>query len=105
MADPLITIAFTDEAAIAFCQAEITALVNKLGQFKSAPGGDDGWIPWSGGECPVGPEVRIDVQFRDGGISLDMYASVWSVSCWQHDDGGHHDNDIMFYRLHTEAGS
>lgn len=44
---PLLKIAFTDEAAIAFCQAEITALVNKLGQFKSAsapaPQADEDW--------------------------------------------------------------
>lgn len=27
---------------------------------------DDGWVPWSGGECPVDPNVRVQVKFIDG---------------------------------------
>jgi len=27
----------------------------------------DGWVPWNGGECPVEPESKPTVMFRDGG--------------------------------------
>ena len=53
----------------------------------------DGWIEWHGGECPVPPDTRVDVKFRDG----DKWNSdpANGVS-WNHLDDG---RDIIAYRI------
>ena len=41
---------------------------------------DDGWIPWEGGDCPVGIEVVTQVKGRGGGVDTDK-AHFYD---WQH---------------------
>lgn len=53
----------------------------------------DGWIPWSGGECPVEPESKPTVMFRSGSVgSMDLTASdrYWLI---KNDTG-----DIIAYK-------
>jgi len=53
----------------------------------------DGWIEWSGDECPVADGVKLDVRFRNGdeGESLNGFKLRWSHtgSC----------GDIIAYRI------
>ncbi len=54
----------------------------------------DGWIPWAGGECPIGDDVLHQVRFRDGGESNpDDWASDWR---WLHEG---RICDIVAYRI------
>ena len=45
----------------------------------------DGWIPWSGGGCPIPKGMAFDLQFRDGAklIAASGYwpAAEWDWSC------------------------
>lgn len=58
----------------------------------------DGWIEWSGGECPVGKDSRIDAKFSDGdelfGVSSDWDWGVDAGRC-----------NIIAYRLHKPEQS
>jgi hypothetical protein len=38
---------------------------------------DDGWIEWKGGECPVGPDVLVEVGFRNGRVTKSATAGAW----------------------------
>ena len=52
----------------------------------------DGWIPWEGGECPVGSEVVVTARFRFGGqITSPAKAFRWFHA---YDEG-----DIIAYRV------
>ena len=52
-------------------------------------------IKWEGGECPVPPNTRVEVKFRDGDSQSGhpAYAYVYS---WRHDGD---DADIVEYRI------
>ena len=53
---------------------------------------DDGWIPWAGGDCPVGSEVVVTARFRFGGqITTPAKALKWFHA---YDEG-----DIIAYRV------
>lgn len=56
--------------------------------------GDDGWIKWKGGECPIPDGVLFKFRFRDG-EEYKAYdnASKW---CWEHRGI---DGDIIAYRV------
>jgi len=41
----------------------------------------DGWLPWSGGECPVEPESQPGVVFKNTLTFLSTYAKKWR---WTH---------------------
>ena len=56
----------------------------------------DGWIPWSGGECPVSRYTIVEIMFR-GGHKTRTYAGNMS---WMHYGL---DADIVAYRIVTEA--
>ena len=56
----------------------------------------DGWIPWSGGECPVPRYTIVEIMFR-GGHKTRTYAGNMS---WMHYGL---DADIVAYRIVTEA--
>lgn len=58
----------------------------------------DGWIEWSGGECPVGEGDRIDVKFSDGDEHFDV-SSEWD---WGADAGS---CNIIAYRHHKKQKS
>ena len=53
------------------------------------------WIKWSGGECPVPPETRVEAKLRCG-LERDVRADDY---LWYHDDGV---DDIVEYRTVTE---
>lgn len=67
----------------------------------------DGWIEWSGSECPVEAGTIVDVKHRDGDIGIRCHAGLSSS---EPDGGGHatakdwsHLNeggDIIAYRQH-----
>ena len=58
----------------------------------------DGWIPWSGGECPVEtPANNLFIRFRNGIESSD-HASRAQLYVWQY-EGKAHPADIIAYRI------
>lgn len=75
---------------------EIAESEKSEGQAPPASG-DDGWIPWSGGECPVDGETRVIVQLRyefcPDETSRPTPASSWSWD-WMESDG-----DIIVYKV------
>ena len=58
----------------------------------------DGWIPWSGGECPVEtPAHNLFIRFRNGKEASD-HASRAQSYVWQY-EGKAHPADIIAYRI------
>lgn len=61
---------------------------------------NDGWIEWSGGDCPVIPGNRVDLKLRGGVITNDFPAEAAE---W-----GHHkynnNCDILAYRVIENDG-
>ena len=63
---------------------------------------EDGWIPWSGGKCPIPEGMAFDLQFRDG-AKLIAASSTWPATDW----GWNLDSspyDIIAYRIAKESG-
>lgn len=58
----------------------------------------DGWIQWSGGECPVPPETVVEVKYDDGEITEPDKASTWDWEC-----GWPEGCNIVAYRVVTPA--
>lgn len=61
--------------------------------------GDDGWIEWGGGECPVGPETEVEIQLRwddvresTNVIQAGRFPWIWSNDSY----------DIIAYRIVKE---
>ena len=52
----------------------------------------DGWIPWSGGECPVHGRAPVEIQAKSGRKQTGL-AEVWE---WRHFG---HRGDIIAYRI------
>ena len=52
-------------------------------------------IDWNGGECPVPPETKVEVEFRGGAVREARAGDYY----WDHDDGN---GDIVSYRTVTE---
>lgn len=69
----------------------LAALEIALPVLEQQEKGNDGWIEWGGGECPVPQECSVEVRFREraqnGGRSL------WD---WSHCGGS---KDIIAYRV------
>ena len=55
---------------------------------------DGGWIAWSGGPCPFGNDVRVEIMWRDRTTDID-YASCYD---WSRPDGTDPRGDIVAYR-------
>lgn len=55
----------------------------------------DGWIEWSGGECPVPPGKIVDLKLRKGSITTNYPAGS---AQWDHRSEDN-DTDIMAYRV------
>ena len=63
----------------------------------AAPQADaDGWIPWSGGECPVHGSAPVAIQTKNGGKHTGP-AKIWE---WRHLG---HFADIAAYRIIKES--
>lgn len=45
------------------------------------PAGDADWIPWAGGECPVGDDVTVEVKLSNG----KSHIGTAYVFKWKHD--------------------
>lgn len=67
---------------------------------KTAAPADDGWIVWTGGECPVEPCALVDVSYRS---TADPSKGIrkgerWPAGqlAWYHDG---EDDDIIAYRV------
>ena len=52
-------------------------------------------IDWNGGECPVPPETKVEVELRSGAVMEARAGDYY----WDHDDDG---GDIFSYRIVTE---
>ena len=60
----------------------------------------EGWIDWQGGECPVEPDVHVDVMFSH---SFHRFHNFFAGDLrWLHLDDG---SDIVKYRLHKPSKS
>lgn len=58
----------------------------------------DGWIEWSGVECPVDVDALVCCKLRSGKVSITAY-HAGSLS-WRHNGNA---ADIIAYRLHKQA--
>ena len=83
-------IADMDEPRLAFPASRIHTLENGMEIDL-----DDGWIPWGGGDCPVGDDSHVQVIFRDS-----IEGEMQSGGGW---DWEHHgvDGDILAYEVIT----
>jgi len=70
------------------------AIAAALHDLAPAPG-DNPWIDWPGGECPVPDVTLVDVRFRTGEVVNDEPAGVWR---W----AGEGPYTVAAYRLHKE---
>lgn len=64
---------------------------------KSAPEGNEGWIEWHGGECPVDSDAIVEVKCRRPKPYQYSNDRAGDFS-WTHDGI---DGDIIAYRLHN----
>ena len=61
----------------------------------------DGWIPWSGGECPLDLLTQVDVRYRNSGELIIGSTCLAGAYDWSHDE---RDYDIIAYRIVKESG-
>jgi hypothetical protein len=54
---------------------------------------DEGWTQWSGGECPVDPETKVDLRLRNGELIQGYIARNGG---WTHHN---HSDDFVAYRV------
>ncbi len=59
----------------------------------SIPSADDGWIDWSGGECPTPYDARVVYRLRNNDRCIPQRASQLD---WSHNGAW---NDIVAYRV------
>lgn len=75
----------------------------KPGLHGKAEPADDGWIEWSGGECPVDEGTLVDVWHFDGEVFYGANAFAFGPAYdWSHETP-HKNGDIIAYRLHRPA--
>ena len=87
-----------DLAAIAILEKALAdAKDNATVRFETVSGAmaylNDGWIEWRGGDCPVAPDTRVEVKFRDGIMDDEENADFWT---WPHYG---HGRNIIAYRV------
>lgn len=75
-----------------FYRAIARQSIAKAEAILAAQQSNDDWIPWAGGDCPVGGAVIVQVEGRTGGLATDK-ARLYD---WYHIGG---DGDIVAYRL------
>ena len=62
----------------------------------------DGWIPWSGGKCPIEPPAHnLFIRFRSGIENGDHVSRAQSYF-WLHEERAH-PADIIAYRIVKES--
>ena len=65
----------------------------KLHSSSKAKHPDDGWIPWSGGECPIIENLIVDYKLTDGYEKMHVLAGLLD---WKHLGS---QSDIIAYKL------
>ena len=79
----------------------ISAIAKAEAALAEPQADEDGWIPWSGGECPIPEGMAFDLRFRDGAkliaASSDWPTAEWDWSC----ESGPY--DIVAYRIVKES--
>ena len=60
----------------------------------------DGWIPWSGGGCPLDLLTQVDVRYRNSGELIIGSTCLAGAYDWSHDE---RDYDIIAYRIVKES--
>ena len=61
-------------------------------EYGNSAESESGWIEWNGGECPVPPNTKVEIQYPDN----DVYSCIASAVDWNHDGTG---GDITAYRV------
>ncbi len=56
---------------------------------------NDGWIEWTGGECPVAAETTVEIKLRSGHTDRDEASHI----TWFKHDWGARRSDIVAYRV------
>lgn len=88
---------------VTFCpMTSAQALIAEAEALRHSPIAEvsDGWRPWPGGECPVDPDVLVEVKFRNGKAWLDNGAE--SAGSWEwrwYNDKFYESDDIVAYRI------
>jgi len=75
-------------------QASRVALEIALPVLEQQEKGDDGWIEWGGGACPVAPFNKVQAKFRDGDVSDTLEKAKYYD--WKHQGQCY---DIIAYRV------
>lgn len=70
----------------------IQALEIALPVLEQQEKGDDGWIEWGGGDCPVEIGTLVEFEMRDG----DKDTAMGAVLDWPHENRS---DDIIAYRV------
>lgn len=60
---------------------------------------NDGWIEWSGGECPVPGDTEVLIKCKSEGAWDYRYKQRADEVSWTHDDSM---LDVIAYRLHKQ---
>ena len=86
-----------------FYRAIARQSIAKAEAILAATQSDDGWIPWTGGDCPVEVGTRVDAKYRDGEKAYNVPAGYFaedpnsgSALDWSHMKN---DYDIIAYRV------
>ena len=58
----------------------------------------DGWIPWSGGECPINNGVWVWLRFRNG-RNGHQFGPDNGAALWRWDHNHLNEGDIVAYRI------
>lgn len=80
-----------------------TAIITREQYEAALAAKNDGWIEWSGGNCPVEEGTLIDVRYRYSGdypdaLGVQALSGIGAGSAYWECDG--YSNDIIAYRLH-----
>lgn len=77
---------------------ELPKATARVDEIKAQIATIQGWTPWGGGICPVGPEDRLEYRLRDGRV----YVGLASRQNWHHAIAGSPPGprrlDIVAYR-------
>ena len=61
-------------------------------EYGNSAESESGWIDWNGGECPVPPNTKVEIQYPDN----DVDSCIASEVDWNHYGMG---GDITAYRV------
>lgn len=50
-------------------------VAKKTSPTENSVEGSDGWVEWSGGECPVSENTKVHIKLRDGYLSKEVHTA------------------------------